>query len=503
MSRISTTKWNLFFFYLRTLISFANGVLIVPLYLKYIDNTLFGLWLASGNILTWITIVDPGVGDVLTQKISVAHSKKNYRLIENILSSSIIISIVISIIAFLVGYFLSFYINEILNISSRININELLFAFKINLAATCLTLFSFCLSGTILGLQKTKEIGFILTITGILGIILNVILLFNDFGLSSIAYSSLFKSIINLFIYVFFLYNLFKTINIKYHFNLRFFKAYTKLFSYTFSSKLFGTLANNLDLVIISRFLGPNSVTMLEITRRPIKIIQSFINIPSQSLLPALSNLYGENDKEKLAKHIKRFITAFTLTLFIFISGFIVFNKELIGYWVDNSFYIGDLNNFLLCLSIFTATFSYNLSNLTYCMGNIKGNSMLESFKNMLYIILLFILIKLFGIYGALLSLLLTSITTEFWYYPLKTIEIAKIKSYDILIIRKTIVTGLLISIFLILIFININTTSLLQFSLKAILFTALYFLLYYKLDYSVNIEIKQLKNTLKIKYLK
>ncbi len=82
MSRIRTTKWNLFFFYLRTFVGLANGILIVPLYLKYIDNSLFGIWLASGNILTWITIIDPGVGDVLIQKISYAYGKKNKTMLK-------------------------------------------------------------------------------------------------------------------------------------------------------------------------------------------------------------------------------------------------------------------------------------------------------------------------------------------------------------------------------------------------------------------------------------
>jgi len=495
MSRVATTKWNLFFFYLRTIIGFANGVLIVPLYLKYIDNTLFGLWLASGNILTWITIIDPGVGDVLIQKVSAAYSKKNKKLLEYLLSSAVIVSSIVTIVAFLLSFSLSFFIKDILKLSDNAPIDELIFAYNINAIATCVTLFSFCLSGAILGFQRTKEVGIILTITGLLGIVLNVFLLLNNFGLSSIAYSSLFKSLSSSLIYSIFLIGLLKNQRIGFKLNLRYFRSFIKLFTYTFFSKFFGTIASNIDLVIISRYLGPNAVTILELTRRPLRVIQSFVNIPSQSLLPAFSNLYAEGNKEKIRELIKRFVTVFSFTLFLMISGFIIFNKELITIWVGPSFYIGDLNNILLCISVLTATFSYNLSNFTYSMGNIKGNSKIETFKSIFYIILLMLLVKTIGITGALLGVLISSLSTETWYYPFIILKKVKLEFQDLKAIKSTLIVGLLISFVLIILFYFYNVDSWYFIGIKGVLFMALYALLFYSFDISFKSEFQKGKN--------
>lgn len=298
MSRVSTTKWNLLFSYTRTLIGLINGVLIVPLYLKYIDNSIFGFWLASGNILTWLTIVDPGVSIVLTQKVAYAFKKKNYKELSYIITSAFIISLTVCLTAFFISLMISFNLGSILNLHDQAIENELTFAFNINAVATCIILFSFCLSGTIFGLQKTKEIGIILTICDIIGISICVILLFNNFGILSIAYSTLIKSLFLFFLqYLILTFKLLKYYKINFHFNKRYFKSFINLFSFTFFSKLFGTLSSNIDLVIISRYLGPNAVMLLELTRRPIKLVQNFINTPSQSMLPALSNLYAEGDE--------------------------------------------------------------------------------------------------------------------------------------------------------------------------------------------------------------
>ena len=47
-----------------------GGIILVPIYLVYIPKDLYGYWLATGNILTIISLLDPGIGGVVTQKVS-------------------------------------------------------------------------------------------------------------------------------------------------------------------------------------------------------------------------------------------------------------------------------------------------------------------------------------------------------------------------------------------------------------------------------------------------
>lgn len=69
ISRTKSTLANLISQYMSLGLAVVNIVLI-PFYLKYIDVKLYGAWLASGNIINWLTILDPGLNDLLRQQVA-------------------------------------------------------------------------------------------------------------------------------------------------------------------------------------------------------------------------------------------------------------------------------------------------------------------------------------------------------------------------------------------------------------------------------------------------
>ena len=75
-SRRKKTQWHLFFQYSAIILGIVSGIILIPLYLKFIPLDLYGAWLATGNILAWITIIDPGLSSVMQQKIAVAFGSK-------------------------------------------------------------------------------------------------------------------------------------------------------------------------------------------------------------------------------------------------------------------------------------------------------------------------------------------------------------------------------------------------------------------------------------------
>jgi len=419
ISRKKTTLWNLFYLYVNNIISIVRGILIIPLYLAFIDTELYGAWLATGNILMWLTLFDPGVGDVAIQKLSFSFAKKNIFELRNQVSSSIIISLIISLIACVAGWILSFYLDAIVGISDNIDKANLLIAFNISILSTVVTLFSFSLSGCLIGFQRTKEVGVIRNVTAVIGIFVNVYFLFNDYRLISIALGGFVASLLAVIFYAYILLKVIKKENIGFGFDLKFFKEYNKIFTFTFIGKLFGTFAQNIDLILVSRFIGLHEVTILELTRRPIRIIRGIINSPSIALLPTISNLYGEGDTIKLTTIITKTLKLFLFGLIIICGGIIAFNEQLINLWVGNKFFIGGLLNTVIALTFLTTAFSYVVANMTFSLGKIKTNSIFEIIKNVFSLILLVLLGKCFGLWGIVFASLIASVFSELWFYPL------------------------------------------------------------------------------------
>ena len=475
ISRKKQTLWRTAFMYVDIIVGILNGFIIVPLYLIYIDLGLYGAWLATGNILMWLTIIDPGIGVVVTQKVSESYAKNNRNEIGKILASSTILSLVSALIALSCGIIVMFFIGEVLKLSSSIDIITLKKAFFYGTIGMAITLLGYFTGDALLGLQRSKRQGLIRSICGIISFILKPIFLFLGFGLLSIPLASLVGSIIFMIATTFVLLQLLQEEKIKLIFDYKYFLSYSKIFLYTFSSKMFGTLKNNVDLILISRFVSLEMVAVFELTRRPMKILYGFASRPATALIAAFANLKGEGDKSKL-QDITGKITFLSFAGLIFItSGFIAFNKDLISVWVGSELFIGQTFNLMLALFFMFSNFTSILANLTYSLGNIKGNSLIEITRDSIALILLPILGYFFGLWGIILAPFAVVVFVEMVYFPKKLSKlIGESKNIIYSIVNSNIIVliiGIIFSIF----FYNLSVKNWGPLILYSALFTIIF----------------------------
>ena len=60
-SRQRTVIWNFAFQYFFVGMLFVNSIVMVPVHLHFISASAYGAWLATGNILVWLTAIDFGL----------------------------------------------------------------------------------------------------------------------------------------------------------------------------------------------------------------------------------------------------------------------------------------------------------------------------------------------------------------------------------------------------------------------------------------------------------
>jgi O-antigen/teichoic acid export membrane protein len=418
--RKKATIWNFFFLNIGSATTIINGVLIIPLYLHFLSGGLYGAWLATGSILTWITIVDPGVSLVLLQKVSYALGENNEKELGLAVTSGLVISIGLFVVSIIVGYGLSNYIGSLANIDMRYRM-DIIKAFRIALWGTCFSLLADTFRNIILAWHKTKLHGIILYGCIIAGNIVTPVLLLLKFGVFALAYSSLFLGLSTLFFAVTFSIIILRQQRVHLRFQFTYFKSFSKIFAFTFSSKLLDTAAANIDLIIVSRYLGSGAVAVLDLSRRPIKIISGLANNITISMLPALPHLFGADEKEKIRIVVMRIWTILLWLTGFIICGFILFGFNLTSNWVGGQFWIGTTNNTILCVSFLMLSIGYNLSNITLSMGQIKSNSLISTTRSIFFVILVLILSRMLGMTGVLLSFLLPVLILV-GYYP-KNVE--------------------------------------------------------------------------------
>lgn len=416
-------KWNFIFQYGYVITNIINSVILLPLYLKKIDSSTLGLWLATGNILAWMTLADPGVGDVLQQKIAQLRGKNENDEIGLTIGSGFSASACILIISVLAGLVFYFLIGTIIN-KDVSKYDGLQVALLISIIATGMSLVSFSLSGINQGMLNSAPVA-IGSLTGnFLFLITNVLLLYFGFGVISIAFSNLCRAV---YINIFNLTALKKMLTkeqMRVQFNASHFRRFIKIFSFTSISRIIGGFSASMDMIVLARFVAPSMITIFEINKRPIQMTQSLIGRHSVALMPVISHAHGKGENEGIKSMIDTQFKYFVYAA-LFIALCFCFNyQNLITAWTGANKYAGNVIVFLLIGNFFFDLLGYFMANMGYALGDIKMNSFISIFKGVVAGILYYVVTKPYGIVGLLVVMITLNILIDFIFFTYRLYQL-------------------------------------------------------------------------------
>ncbi|MEJ7768279.1 MAG: MATE family efflux transporter [Chitinophagaceae bacterium] len=421
-------KWNMIFQYGYVLTNIFNSIVLLPLYLKNIDSATLGIWLATGNILAWMTLADPGVGDVLQQKIAELRGKSRNTEIGKTIGSGFIASGIILVLSVLVGFIFYMLIGVIINkdVSQYPNLQ---IALALSIIATGMSLVSFSMSGINQGMHNSAQVAIASLIANGVFLVVNVMLLYFDFGVISIAFANLCRA---LFINVYnisSMQKLLKRERLKINFDFTHFKKFIRIFSFTSASRIVGGFSASMDMIVLARFLPPAMITIFEINKRPIGLSQSLVGRHSVALMPLISHAKGTGNRNGIIDLInKQFKFYSYATLFISLM-FILSYENLITTWTGTGRYAGDTIMYLLVANFFFGLIGYFMANMGYALGDIKRNSLVNIVKGVVLGVLLFFVARKYGIIGTLAVMLAVTLATDFSYFTYRLYKLGYLQS--------------------------------------------------------------------------
>src|SRR6201991_2671907 len=97
--------------------SLAISLLLIPLTIRYINPTQYGIWLTLSSIITWAGLFDMGLGNGLRNKLAAMISLGDVSSGKSYVSSAYALLVVISTLMFIIFYVINPYIKwqQILN----------------------------------------------------------------------------------------------------------------------------------------------------------------------------------------------------------------------------------------------------------------------------------------------------------------------------------------------------------------------------------------------------
>ncbi|HYE55802.1 MAG TPA: glycosyltransferase family 2 protein [Chitinophagaceae bacterium] len=409
-------RWNFIFQYGWVITNIINSVLLLPFYLGNINNDTLGIWLATGSILGWMTLADPGIGEVLQQRIAELFGKQEHSPIGKTIGSGFMASAIILLISLIVGFVCYFFIGSIINkdISSYFNLSM---ALVVSIVATGASLVSFAMSGINQGLQNSAQVAIAALSANFLFLIINLVLLFAGFGVMSIALANLSRAIFLNAWNIASMKRLLDRMSVRIVFDRLHFRKFIGIFSFTSASKIITGIAYSVDMIILARFIPPAMITMYEINKRPMNITYSLVGRHCIALLPLISHAKGKDDKPSILQLVNRQFRLYAYAAMFAALFFCLHYEFIITLWTDKDQYAGTVFTYLLAISMFASLICYFIANIAYALGDIKMNSLYNILRGVVYGCAAFFAIRSFGITGVLVTGICITVTADLFFY--------------------------------------------------------------------------------------
>jgi O-antigen/teichoic acid export membrane protein len=376
-----------------------------PYIVHKLNTDIYGIYVLAISLMGMFSFLDLGFGQGIIKFVSHYEAKKDFKKINEIVNTSLLINIVMGLLGGLVIFsFSDFLSKKVFKVKSE-QIELAITSFKIVSIGFVLNLISSTFLNIPRAVQRYDISVKIQNTVWFLSVISSVIVLYLGYGLVEMLRFYVIFQFLGLISYYWFSKKIIPELKLSLEFNKDVFKEIFGFSIFTAINNITGNIVFRVDKMIIAYFLGTSAVTYYQIPFTIAQMANGFVSSVIQFLFPVVSFLNSLGDKEKLKQlYFKstKYIIAFSLIIF---SGLVLFGKPFLKVWIGKE--ISEISYPLLV--IISIVFFFNsISSVGYYYYNGLGLSkinMISSFVGATaYIISAMILIPALNLKGAAFS---------------------------------------------------------------------------------------------------
>ena len=371
-------------------------LLLVPLFLRYIPGKIFGAWLAAGDLLVWLQVFDLGLPNLMIQRVGEAQAKGNRERVVAWFQACFLILFTLSLLLLLAVTWLSVRVPYWLHLDEQVRV-EITKAMWLAGVAAAGTMVSNAAVGFARGVQDTKLISTVSTISMVVGALVTICLVISGLGVMSIAMGMAVRAFIILAGGYVFL----KRHNILEE-PLRLRKDCLIEASHTVPIMAVGMigfmLANQGELLLIGKFLSTELAIVFMLTRKLADLARSLVDSVTWSLFGGIAPLVASSERTRFWA-IFQDITLLRRAVAVYLAAFyVVLNPIFVQVWAGKNKFGGCQLSFLVAVQLIVASDSFFMNYVYKAMGALKLTSLTLLLEGGGRVALALYLIPVFGL---------------------------------------------------------------------------------------------------------
>lgn len=351
--------------YLGLALTVVQGLVMVPLYLRYIGAGTYGAWLATGDLLGWLALLNMGIGGVVTQRMAAAHGRGERAVLGEYYGTGLLVqALLVAVLAALAAAAAPF-VPGWLGMHGA-EARTLARCFALAGVATGLGILA-TVAGTLpLAVQRMTFNAAATVLCTLAGIAVTLWLLLDGRGLWALPWGMLTRNGSLLLALSVHALAVMRTEGTRMRVRAPVLRDLGSLAGSTLLTMLGNTAATRSDALLVAVVFRPELATVYVLTRRAAEIVSMFLALIGGAVYPGFAHLVGSGHRARarqvLAQVDRGYLAAGALTVGLFIA----LNRTFMELWVGPAQYGGHLLTVLLGLNVL---FVGRAALLTYLLG--------------------------------------------------------------------------------------------------------------------------------------
>lgn len=416
-SRRRAALVNVFFHYVAVAFLLIQGIVLVPLYMRHVPVALYGAWLATGNVLSWLELVDPGLSSLLQQRVAFTHGAGRSNELPAVIGTGVALSAALGALP-LLCWPAAVLLPEVLHLTGQEG-TELVASFRIGLMSTGLVLVSYGVTAVNLGLQRSLAAGLTYSAAAVIGIGATIALLLSGLGLRALPLGLLARSAVLVIGNVLALASWFRATKAgRPRLERTEFASVARLSGFSFLARLGTALVGRLDALLCATMLSPSIAAVLTLTGRAFDPVRMAAERIPAALAPGLAHLAGSGQRRRLVEVTRAVWTGVGLVLAAGVAAVVALDAIFVTLWVGPSLFGGHRIAFAIAVATSASVLANGMNQMVFALGGVRQASLASVAEGGLRLALQVGLVPFVGVIGMPLGALAATLATSAWYLP-------------------------------------------------------------------------------------
>lgn len=409
------------------------GIVKIKLFINILGQTKLGLYQLYGQIVAYLVLVEGGIGSALLYRLYKPVHDKDDEKINQIMSAAKKIFNIVGFLILGIGLILSFFVTFFVKDRAGVTNGYIQITFILYLISQAIYYFSIPQRSLFDAEQKKYIPNIVFQVVATTKAILEIILISIGLDLVALLISLIVCSVVANIIIIFLCNKQHPKLDMKQKGDFSMLKDVKHLFVNTLAN----VLTNNIDILIVSKFIGLDAVVIYSAYNYFVEAIKQLVDKISGATLSSIGNMLVDN-KEQSLKIFNEFNgLIFFLATILCVPFFFMIN-QFISVWYEGKIATTGVLGILFTIILFYQIIRIPLKVFTLSSGKFKEIKIFVIFEIIINLTASLVLVNKLGIVGVLIGTIISLLAADFATKPIvifkKILETTPEKYYIICI---------------------------------------------------------------------